>query len=60
MSGYALTPRARTDIRAIWVYTADRWNVEQADRYISQICQAMEFVVADPRRGRGFGPIDSS
>jgi plasmid stabilization system protein ParE len=28
-----LTPRARADLKAIWIYTADRWNVAQADRY---------------------------
>ena len=52
MSGYVLTLRARADLQAIWIYTADRWNVGQADRYIRQICQIMEFVAADPRRGR--------
>jgi toxin ParE1/3/4 len=52
MSGYALTPRARGDLQAIWPYTADRWNIEQADRYLQQIRQAMEFVAIDPRRGR--------
>ena len=34
MSGYVLTPRARADLKAIWTYTADRWNSEQADRYV--------------------------
>jgi plasmid stabilization system protein ParE len=32
MSGYALTPRARADLKGIWTYTADRWDIDQASR----------------------------
>ena len=52
MSGAILTPRARADLKAIWTYTADRWNVEQADRYIGLLDGAMRIVAADPRRWR--------
>ena len=52
MNGYVLTARARADLREIWTYTADRWNTVQADRYLHQLRQAMEFVAANPRRGR--------
>lgn len=50
MSGYSLTPRARADLKAIWTYTADRWTVEQADRYIGLLHGAMRIVAAEPRR----------
>lgn len=50
MSGCDLTPRARADLKAIWTYTADRWNTEQADRYIGLLHGAMRIVAAEPRR----------
>lgn len=37
MTHYALSPAARRDITDIWLYTADRWGVDQADEYIAQI-----------------------
>ena len=37
MTRYALSPAARRDITDIWLYTADRWGVDQADHYVSEI-----------------------
>lgn len=37
MTRYALSPAARRDITDIWLYTADRWGVDQADDYVAQI-----------------------
>ena len=31
------TPRAETDLAEIWWFTAERWDIEQADAYIDQI-----------------------
>jgi len=59
MSGYVLTPRARADLRAIWTYTADRWNSEQADRYVGLLQGAMRIVAAAPRRWRSCDHIRS-
>ncbi len=52
MSGYVLTPRAHADLKAIWAYTADRWNADQADRYAGLLDAAMHLVAAEPRRWR--------
>ena len=30
---YELTPEAKRDIRAIWLYTSEQWGERQADRY---------------------------
>lgn len=59
MSGYVLTPRARADLKAIWAYTADRWNSEQADRYVRLLHGAMRIVAAEPRRWRSCDHIRS-
>ena len=34
MAEYRLTPAAEQDLEAIWMYTVQRWSVEQASRYI--------------------------
>lgn len=47
-----LTPRAEADLDEIWNYTADSWGIEQAELYIRDLWLAMEFVAADPRRGK--------
>jgi toxin ParE1/3/4 len=52
MSGYILSPRAQADIDEIWDYTADRWDIDQADHYVGEIRRAVETVADDPRKGR--------
>jgi toxin ParE1/3/4 len=37
VTAYVLTPAARADLADIWLYTADRWGVEQADAYVRRI-----------------------
>ena len=37
MNRLIISPVARREITDIWLYTADRWSVEQADSYIRQI-----------------------
>ena len=37
MPRWRLTPAARRDLSEIWLYTANRWGVDQADDYILQI-----------------------
>ena len=57
MSGYVLSPRAERDLDEIWDYTAERWDVEQADRYILDLRQIMQLVANDPRTGRSCDEI---
>lgn len=52
MSRYRLTPAAQRDLSSIWDYTADRWDVRQAELYIDDIRAAVERIAEDPRRGR--------
>ena len=37
MTRFTLRPAARRDMMGIWLYTADRWGLDQADHYVSQI-----------------------
>ena len=51
MSGLKLAPKARTDLVAIWRYTAHRWDAAQADRYLAALNNEINAVAADPRLG---------
>jgi toxin ParE1/3/4 len=46
------SPRAISDIGGIFDYTADHWNIEQAELYVRQIKTAVDILAVDPRRGR--------
>ncbi len=37
MTRFRLSPAARRDLAQIWSYSADRWGIDQADRYTRQI-----------------------
>ncbi len=37
MTVLVISPAARRDLTDIWLYTADRWGMGQADAYTSQI-----------------------
>ncbi|MBV8747663.1 MAG: type II toxin-antitoxin system RelE/ParE family toxin [Xanthobacteraceae bacterium] len=54
MTGYVLSRRAREDLREIWNYTADRWDDDQADRYVRQLHRAVELIAMNPERGRSY------
>lgn len=55
MTRYALSPAARRDITDIWLYTADRWGVDQADDYVAQIEEDLRKVAVGLRIAQ---PID--
>jgi toxin ParE1/3/4 len=52
MSRFVLTPRVQADLEDIWSYSAQRWNVEQAEAYIRVVQRGVNLVADDPRRGR--------
>jgi toxin ParE1/3/4 len=52
MSLFVLSPRARDDLDGIWTYTARTWDVDQAERYIRRIAEAIDLVAETPMLGR--------
>jgi hypothetical protein len=52
MAKFLLSRRARADLREIWNYTADHWDIHQADRYVLQIRAAIQAMADDPAKGR--------
>jgi toxin ParE1/3/4 len=57
MRGYALSRAARRDLREIWHYTADRWGLDQADRYVRQLHRAFDAIANDPQKGRRYDEV---
>ena len=52
MTRFFLRPRAGADLAEIWRFTAQRWSVEQADRYYRQIVQTFDTLAERPTLGR--------
>lgn len=49
--GFSLKPKARADLDEIWDYTEQRWNADQADRYIRQIVDLCDTLASGRLRG---------
>jgi len=60
MAAYILSEKALEDINNIWMYTAENWSVEQADRYYNLIIDEIEYIVNNIEMARDFGKIRRS
>lgn len=56
MGSVGFSPKAVSDISAIWDYTGERWGDDQADAYVRQILRAASDLASGRRKGR---PDDS-
>lgn len=52
-----LSPKARADLDGIWDYTAERWDADQADRYIRQLAKAFADIADGSIPGRAANDI---
>lgn len=57
MSQLRLGPKARTDLAAIWDYTALHWGDEQADAYVLSLGETMKLLANQPGLGRNIDDI---
>ena len=60
MLKYVISEKALEDINNIWIYTAENWSVEQADRYYNLIIDEIEYIVDNLDMARDFGKIRKS
>jgi toxin ParE1/3/4 len=51
-SGYRLRPQAEADLEQIWLYTAERWSPDQAERYLRMIVTVFGELASGEKRGR--------
>lgn len=52
MSRFNLTPRAKEDIRSIWLYTRDEWGEPQADAYVADLFNRFDWLARQPSEGK--------
>ncbi len=57
MPGYIISKEAVKDINDIWMYTAEKWSVEQADRYYNLIFDEIEYIVENFKMARDFSRV---
>ena len=55
MALFIISEEALKDIDNIWLYTAENWSLEQADRYYNLIFDEIEYVSKNFEIGRDFG-----
>lgn len=60
MSTYIISEKALEDINNIWINTAEKWSVEQADRYYNLILDEVEYIAQKFEMARDFGKIRKS
>lgn len=60
MSKFIISEKALEDINAIWVYTAQNWTVEQANRYYNLIFDEIEFISNNFEMAQDFGKLRKS
>lgn len=58
LTGYRLTPAARNDLEDIWLYSAQQWSVEQADRYADILEDTIDQLLFMPEMGRARSEFD--
>lgn len=57
MPQYIISEKALEDINNIWIYTAEHWSVEQADRYYNLIIDEIEYVAQKFEMARDLGTV---
>ena len=60
MSTYIISEKALEDINTIWIYTAENWSIEQADRYYNLILDEIEYISQKFEMAIDFGKIRKS
>jgi len=54
---YKISQAASRDIENIWLYTIEKWSIEQADRYFNLIMDEIEYLAKDPKSGKDYSIV---
>ena len=49
---FIITKKAVSDIEEIWLFTVEKWSVEQADRYYNLIFDEINFICKNSDAGK--------
>ena len=54
---FLISKEALKDLELLWVYTLEKWSLEQADRYLNLIMDEIEYLALNPKYGKDFNHI---
>jgi toxin ParE1/3/4 len=54
---YKISQAASRDIENIWLYTIEKWSIEQADRYFNLIMDEIEYLTEYPKSGKNYSIV---
>jgi toxin ParE1/3/4 len=54
---FAISKKAVSDLEEIWLYTDEKWSVEQADRYYNLIFDEISYICKHSNSGRSMEHI---
>ncbi len=49
---YVISKKAISDLEEIWLYTAEKWSIAQADRYYNLIFDEIQFICKNMNAGK--------
>lgn len=49
---YIISKKAVSDLEEIWLYTAGKWSIEQADRYYNLIFEEINYICKNITAGK--------
>lgn len=54
---YIISRKALSDLEEIWLYTLEKWSIEQSDRYYNLIIDEIENISKSTNAGKSMGHI---
>ncbi len=49
---FFISKKAVSDLEEIWLYTVEKWSIEQADRYYNLICDEFNYICKNINAGK--------
>jgi len=59
MKSLVFSPAAHADIEGIYDYTIERWGIEQAENYVTELHNTCQNIASDEKKGRDASYIRS-
>lgn len=56
-NGYRISEKAINDLEQIWIYTFEKWPLEQADRYYNLLISEIEYIAVNFSEGKPMNHI---
>ncbi|MCH5715677.1 type II toxin-antitoxin system RelE/ParE family toxin [Niabella hibiscisoli] len=54
---FKISHEAQSDLENIWLYTYEKWSVEQADRYYNLLVDEIEYLAENPDAGKNYNHV---